>query len=37
MLAKANDPFNTTKPRAKSVQRSTIHVEDLEVADDPPP
>jgi hypothetical protein len=37
MLAKANDPFNTAKPRAKSVQRSTIHVEDLEVADDPPP
>lgn len=37
MIAKANDPFNTTKPRTKSVQRSAIHVEDLEVADDPLP
>jgi len=37
MLAKANDPFNATKPRAKSVQRSPVHVEDLEVADDPLP
>ena len=37
MPVKANDPFNTTKPRTISVRRSTIHIEDLEVADDPLP
>ena len=33
----AHDPFKTTKPHTKGVRRSAIHVEDLEVADDPPP
>ena len=37
MPAKAHDPFNTAKPHTKGVRRSPIHIEDLEVADDPPP
>lgn len=36
MSPKANDPFNKTTPR-KNVRRSPIHVEDLEVSDDPLP
>ena len=37
MPPKAHDPFNTAKPHTKGVRRSPIHIEDLEVADDPPP
>ena len=33
----AHDPFKPTKPHTKGVRRSAIHVEALEVADDPPP